>query len=258
MASAGQHGVCGAVITYDELDSTNSEAMRRVATGERGPLWILARRQTAGRGRSGRDWSSPRGNFAASLIFEPGCAAAIMPQLSLVAGVAVHRALEAVWPEGVANRRLRLKWPNDILADGAKLAGILVESTSFGTGLVAVIGVGINIADRPEVLNRDITCLADHAKSLPAIEGFQSILAAHLSDCLMIWQSGAGFGELRREWLDRAGSIGDPISVNIGSGPVTGTFAGLDTDGALLLCDANGRQLRFTFGDVTLNSTAKV
>lgn len=258
MTTADHSGARDGVITYDEIDSTNSEAMRRVAAGERGPLWILAHRQTAGRGRSGRDWSSPRGNFAGSFIFEPGCAVAAVPQLSLLAGVAVHRAIELVWPDGVANGRVRLKWPNDLLVDGAKLAGILVESTSFGAGLVAVAGFGTNIQERPDVAGRDVTCLADHVHRPPTVGEFRSVLAACLNACLDTWQSGAGFEALRVDWLGRAGSIGDPISVNTGSGPVAGTFAGLDTDGALLLCAADDRLLRFTFGDVTLNSTLKV
>jgi BirA family transcriptional regulator, biotin operon repressor / biotin---[acetyl-CoA-carboxylase] ligase len=258
MTTTDHSGVRGAVITYDEIDSTNSEAMRRVAAGERGPLWILAHRQTAGRGRSGRAWASPKGNFSGSLIFEPGCAPAIVPQLSLLAGIAVHRAIEAMWPEGAASRRLRLKWPNDLLIDGAKVAGILVESTNFGAGLVAVVGIGTNIRQRPDVADRGVTCLAAHSPDPPTVDQFHAILAACLSDCLQTWQSGTGFEALRVEWLARAGSIGDPIAVNTGSGPVAGTFAGLDTDGALLLCAADDRLLRFTFGDVTLNTTLKV
>lgn len=258
MTTADQDRACGSVLTYDELDSTNSEAMRRVAAGERGPLWILANRQTAGRGRSGRNWATPTGNFAASLIFEPGCPTAMVPQLSLVAGVAVHRALDAVWPAGAADGRLRLKWPNDIMVAGAKMGGILVESTNFGTGLVAVIGIGVNIAVCPDGAERAVTCLAEYSTKLPGVEDFRSTLATRLRDCLDTWQFGVGFGALRAEWLGRSGPIGEPMSVNTGIGRVSGTFAGLDTDGALLLCDANMRQLRFTFGDVTLNTTAKV
>ncbi len=258
MSTPGPGSVRGAVVTFDQLDSTNSEAMRRVAAGERGPLWILAHRQTAGRGRSGREWVSPRGNLAVSLIFMPQCLPAQVPQLSLIAGVAVHQALESLWPEGVAGRRLRLKWPNDLLIGQAKLGGILVESTRFSADLVAVIGIGINIAATPDILDRSVTSMAEHVPGPPAAEVLVSHIAARLDACLAEWSQPAGFDGLRRQWLARAGPIGEAMSVNTGAGAVAGTFAGLDTDGALLLCGANDRQLRFTFGDVTLNTTLKV
>lgn len=248
----------GAVVTYDQIDSTNTEAMRRVAAGERGPLWILAHQQTAGRGRSGRDWASPRGNLAVSLIFTPHCLPAHIPQLSLIAGVAVHQALATLWPDGAASRRLRLKWPNDLLIDQAKLGGILVESTSFSGDLVAVIGIGVNIAATPDVQDRAVTAMAEHVAIPPRAEALVALIAERLDACLAEWSGPAGFDRLRTQWLDRAGPIGEAMSVNSGAGAVAGTFAGLDTDGALLLCGANDSRLRFTFGDVTLNTILKV
>ena len=258
MVTPGPDSVRSAVVTYDQLDSTNSEAMRRVAAGERGPLWILAHQQTAGRGRSGRDWASPRGNLAVSLIFRPHCLPANVPQLSLIAGVAAHQALATLWPEGAASRRLRLKWPNDVLIDRAKLGGILVESTSFAGDLVAVIGIGVNIAATPDVLDRAVTSMAEHVANPPRAEALVALIAERLDACLAQWSKPAGFDALRSQWLDRAGSIGEAMSVNTGAGAVAGTFAGLDTDGALLLCGANDSRLRFTFGDVTLNTILKV
>ena len=258
MTTTDRVGVRGRVVVHDELDSTNSEGMRRIAAGERGPLWILAHRQTAGRGRSGRDWRSPRGNLAVSLIFMPQCPSENVPQLSLLAGVAVHEALEMIWPEGAARRRLRLKWPNDLLIDAAKLGGILVESTSYGDGPVAVIGIGVNVVSRPDLAERAITCLSDHVANPPDAEALVTLIAARMEHGLGGWRQGAHFATLRAEWLARAGAIGEPMTVNAGTGPVEGTFAGLDTDGALLLCGANDSQLRFTFGDVTLTTTLKV
>ena len=216
MITPGPGSVRGAVVTFDQLDSTNSEAMRRVAAGERGPLWLLAHQQTAGRGRSGRDWASPRGNLAVSLIFMLQCLPAHVPQLSLIAGLAVHQALATLWPDGAASRRLRLKWPNDLLIDKAKLGGILVESTRYAADLVAVIGIGVNIAAPPVMLDRAVTAMAEHVSGPPAAEVLVSLLAERLDACLAEWSKPAGFDCLRTQWLDRAGPIGEAMSVNTG------------------------------------------
>lgn len=246
-----------AVVEYDEIDSTNAEAMRRAAAGELGPLWITAARQTAGRGRSGRGWASPQGNLAASLIFEPNCPPHNVPNLSLLAGIAVHDALSAFWPDGRVARRLRLKWPNDVLIDAAKLGGILVEATTIAGQLVVVIGIGINIRHRPVIEGRATTSLSEHAATVPDAPALLAVISARLQDWLAVWKGGADFSTILTAWHDRAGPLGEAMSINSGDGPVHGTFGGLDMEGALLLCDANGRRLRFTFGDVSLQTASK-
>jgi len=237
-----------ALIHLDEVDGTNAEAMRRVMAGERGPAWIVADRQTAGRGRSGRQWDSQPGNLFASHVAALACPPAKAGQLSLVAGVAVFDALSRVGaPEG-----LRLKWPNDILVGAAKLGGILVESsTRSGEGTVAVIGIGLNLDSAPDDLGRSATFLARHGLSLSPREAL-CFLAQTMKEWIEIWDNGAGFARVREDWLLRAGPIGEPLVVNAGTGPVTGAFAGIDESGALLLADASGNWRSFAFGDVTL------
>lgn len=246
-----------AVDWFDTLDSTMAEASRRVAEGERGPVWIAARRQTAGRGRAGRAWQSDPGNLAATLILSPACAAADLPQLGLVAGLAVGDAVNTVMSMPARERSarqldVRLKWPNDVLIDGRKVCGILVESTSMGAVTVAAVGIGVNIAHAPALEDgRSAIALFDCGVDIqPA--AFLEILDRAVLSALSAWDDGAGFAGIRQRWLDASLPIGTAMSVNAGNGPIQGRFAGLDGDGALLLRDAADSVARFTFGDVLL------
>ncbi len=244
-----------AVIFYDEIGSTNAEAMRLALGGDPGPLWVAARRQTAGRGRSGRSWSSESGNLFASHLFSSLCDVSSAHQVSLLAGVAAHDALV------LANRSnpiagLRVKWPNDVLIGTAKLAGILLESVVGSDGrLRIVVGIGINLAWHPRDLGRAATCLAEQGVDI-APESMLRHLAWAMQHWLAIWQDGAKFGVVREAWLQRAGPIGEAVGVNTGSGRLDGQFAGLAVDGALLLATGNGQTERVTFGDVTILAEA--
>lgn len=245
------------IIDLDEIDSTNTEAMRRIAAGERGPLWITAKVQTAGKGRSGRAWVSDSGNLYASLIIALECEAAVAHQLSFVAGVAVADAIRAEAAPG-SLPGLRLKWPNDVLLDGGKLSGMLLESTTdLQTGtLVAVLGIGINIAAPPVDLGRAIASLGGSGITTDRMKLIRALSTAILH-WLTVWNSGSGFEGVRSAWLKRAGPIGEPMSINADRGAVSGQFAGIDRDGALLLTLDHGETRRFTHGDVTLDRGAR-
>ncbi|MCC7253872.1 biotin--[acetyl-CoA-carboxylase] ligase [Hyphomicrobium sp.] len=230
------------------VDSTNVEAMRRAQAGERGPLWIMADVQTAGRGRSGRSWSSETGNLHASLLLTLALPQPKAYQLALVTGVAVFDALRAVLrpvPPG-----LRLKWPNDILIDGEKTGGILIESSAGADGLAAVVGIGLNVRTSPAGLDRPATHLAAHG-ACPEPSVLLASIADALTAWLATWDEGRGFAAVREAWLNRAHPIGERMGINTGTEHVVGAFAGLDPEGALLL-DAEGSVRRFTFGDVAL------
>jgi len=237
------------IVRLEEVDSTNAEAMRLVVAGERGPLWIRADRQLSGRGRSGRTWMSQPGNLFASYVCALDVPLGKAGQLSLVAGLAL---VDAVARAGSVDG-LRLKWPNDILIGQAKAGGILVESTSRPPqpGIVAVVGTGLNLVSAPENLGRSATFLAAAGISLSPDEAL-CFLAQTMDDWMNIWDRGRGFAHVRDKWLDHAGPIGEALTVNAGAGPVSGRFAGLDDEGALLLDVDDGRQLSFSFGDVTL------
>ncbi len=254
MADETRTGRAVGIIGFDEIDSTNAEALRRAAQGEQGPLWITAARQTLGRGRSGRSWVSAPGALAATLLFRPTCDVACLPQLSLVAGVAAYDAIAEALP--VADRSsLRLKWPNDVLLGAAKVSGILVESMMLGQAVTAAIGIGINVDVAPDVGGRSVVSLASHGATRNAAEVGIS-LYGQLGRWLDVWDGGANFGEIRTAWLARGSALGEPMSINAGDGPVTGRFAGLDADGALLLDVGDEAARRFTFGDVALGAAA--
>ena len=240
------------IVELEETDSTQAEAQRRAAQGERGPVWISTARQTRGRGRSGRAWASLTGNLAATLLFEPGCPAALLPQLSLVTGVAAFDAVAAHFDPVAGTPPLRLKWPNDLLVGDAKLAGILVESMLQGASIAAMAGIGLNIVKAPAIEGRVLTCLADHMPHPPMAAALLRELAQRMHDWLQVWDKGAGFPLIREAWLSRGLPQGTAMTVNAGDGPVGGTFAGLDIDGALLLLEPSGDRRRFSWGDVTL------
>ena len=247
------------VIEFDKIDSTNLEALRRVAAGERGPVWLLAERQTGGRGRSGRTWISAPGNLAATLLLAPGCALAELQQLSLLSGVAVHDALTRRMPN-LRVGTLLLKRPNDLLADGTKLGGMLIESTTVGADTVAVIGIGVNIVSGP-VLDGRATASTAHLGASPTPRAMLDVLDATMQHWLGVWQRGAGFTAIRAAWLQRAMPIGQPMTINTGAETIYGAFNGIDETGALLVDSVppnSGDIRRFSFGDVSLLSPRHV
>lgn len=247
------------LLTFDEIGSTNAEAMRLGRAGETGPLWIWARMQTRGRGRSGRTWASPPGNLYASLLIRLDCSPDAVHQLSLLAGVATYEAVRSACSRsGGAVSGLRLKWPNDVLIDDAKLAGILPECTRVpgsSNAFLAVVGIGINLATHPEGLGRSVTDLAAHGCLVEPAD-MLSELAAAMHQWLTEWDNGAGFARVREAWLERAGRPGEHITINTGQEVVEGSFLGIDPSGALVLRDPSGAQRRFTYGDVTLGAAA--
>ena len=236
-------------VILDEIDSTNRDAFQRAAAGEVGPLWIMARRQTAGRGRSGRQWASEPGNLYASLLVKLACSPAVVPQLSLLAGVAVMDAI-AQAAGGVAPG-LRLKWPNDVLIGQAKCAGILAESISGHDAVTAVVGTGLNLAWHPTDLGRAATNLAEHGVQVSP-DAMLGLLAAAMQHWLAVWDCGTGFAQVRSAWLERAGPVGESCSVHTRAERIEGIFVGLDSGGALLMQDREGRQRSIAFGDVML------
>ena len=238
-------------IVLEDASSTNSEAFARALRGETGPLWIVARRQSQGRGRSGRQWASEPGNLYASLLQRLVCRHSVVHQLSLLAGVATMEAI--VGAAGAPIAGLRLKWPNDVLIGEAKCAGILPESQigAAGSEAVVVIGIGINLATHPAALGRAATHLAAHGVKVKP-ETMLGFLAAAVERWVEVWDLGAGFARVRAAWLGYAGAVGESLSVHTGREHIAGTFLGLDDGGALLMRDGEGRSRRLTFGDVTL------
>jgi len=244
------------LVPLERVESTNSEAMGLAAAGDPGRVWVTAGEQVKGRGRSGRVWASGPGNLYASLLLRLGCPAAMAQQMALVAGVAVIDAIRSLgtMPEaGPAPAGLRLKWPNDVLIGTAKVGGILLESSQGlgGPGLVTVVGIGLNVAGVPDGLGRSATSLASEGLHVDRAVVL-SELAAAMDRALKVWDEGSGFATIRDRWQASGGRHGEPLIVRLSAGPVSGSFGGLDVDGALLLLDAMGVAHRFTYGDVSL------
>jgi BirA family biotin operon repressor/biotin-[acetyl-CoA-carboxylase] ligase len=223
---------------HAELDSTNEEARRLADTGEIGPVWIMAQRQSAGRGRRGRAWQTMDGNLAATLLLYPDAPQAITGQLSFVAALAAADTLAQCAP----NAAVTVKWPNDVLVNGAKIAGILLEAGAGQSGKAwLAIGIGINLAGHPEGTEFPATSLAHQGIAAPSPEQALTILAARFAHWYDLWMK-AGFETLRAAWLARAFGIGAPICARLPHETREGVFEGIDQSGALLLNE--GGQVR--------------
>lgn len=230
-----------------ETGSTNADLAGRIAAGARAPEgdWLVADRQTAGRGRQGRAWTGGHGNFMGSTVVHVQTGDLPAHRLSLVAGVAVHAAILATAPN-LAD--LMLKWPNDVLAGAAKLAGVLLERL----GDSVVVGVGVNLAKAPDIPGRATASLAGIGYRVER-DAFAQALEASWNQVLESWHAGC-WHQLRADWLTRAHPIGSALSVHGGDGKaLSGTFAGVDADGALQLQLADGTRRTIHAGDVTLD-----
>tara|TARA_R110002110_G_scaffold34834_3_gene118129 strand:- start:7048 stop:7815 length:768 start_codon:yes stop_codon:yes gene_type:complete len=236
---------------FVEIDSTNEEARRLAEAGEVGPLWIVAGRQTAGRGRRGRSWASPAGNFMGTYFFRPRCGPRRAGEMSFVAAVAVHDAVSSLLPPP-SRPRLKLKWPNDLLHDGAKLAGILLESSGVAGAEVAwlAVGMGVNLAHHPEGLEYPATSLPAFGLAAVTPDDALAALAASFDRWIAVWRGVQGFAAIREAWLARAQGLGGPVTVRLERETIEGSFEGLAPDGALQLRLADGALRLIAAGDV--------
>ena len=226
--SAARAGV--GLLAYNEIDSTNAEALRLARAGETGPLWITARTQSAGRGRRGRSWISEAGNLYATLLLTDPSPSDVAPQLSFVAALALHEAVAARAPD--LKPRLKLKWPNDLLCDKLKVAGILIEGE--GMPLLVAIGFGVNCVHHPEDGDYPATDLRA-SKATVSAESLFYALSATMMGRLAQWDRGRGFAVIRQDWLAHASGIGGDIRVQLSDRQLFGRFEALDGTGRLIL-----------------------
>ncbi len=225
-----------------ETGSTNADMLALAAAGAAGGSWLRAERQTAGKGRQGRAWESPVGNFYGSTLVRLRPTDPPAPTLALITVVALEEAVRVFLPTGAT-----IKWPNDLLIDGAKLSGVLLERA----GDAVVVGIGVNLAHHPDLPDRPATSLAAQGVAVAAAT-FAEVLAESFARWLSRWR-GEGLDPIRQRWLDRAHPTGTALTARLPDGTAhDGLFDGLTGDGALILRLADGSRHVIHAGDVFL------
>jgi BirA family biotin operon repressor/biotin-[acetyl-CoA-carboxylase] ligase len=240
------------LVAFDEVGSTNTEAMARARAGERGPVWFVTTLQTAGRGRRHRPWVAPRGNLASSILEVMQVAPSVAATLGFAAGLALEAALRRLSANGA---QFSLKWPNDVLADSHKLAGILLEAESISDSLAVVVGIGTNVVAAPEGTPTPATSLHALGMNIDA-ETLFAALSDGWAEFRGIWDNGRGFAEIRRLWLARAAGLGRAVAIKSGGSAIEGTFDTIDEQGCMIVRTATGARVPVTAGDVYFGAAA--
>lgn len=260
------------LVSFDTIGSTNAEALERARNGEEGPLWLVSKRQESGRGRRGRAWATEEGNLAATLLVTGRYDLARVATLGFVAGLALSDGLRAILPAGhevsVAldgaqssaaspkRSRIELKWPNDVLFGGAKLAGILLETSLLADGrFAAAIGIGVNVVSHPDGLPYPATHVGAIAGDIGAEKVFLALSDAWL-DNAACWNEGRGLARLRERWLERAAGLGSAVAVQVDGQVVRGIFETIDEDCRFVIRKPDGSLTRITAGDVHFGAVA--
>lgn len=241
------------VIRRSETVSTNLDVLDLARSGDPGRVWVVAERQSGGRARRGREWTSETGNlYSSALVIDP-CFPAHLPELPFVAALAAHRAVRRVAGGGV--RAIGIKWPNDLMIGGRKVAGILLESSRTPDGRTAVaVGIGINCKHHPLGTETPATSLLAEG-----VDVFPEVLFAELgrafAEVYAIWDNGRNFAAVRQAWLDAAIGIGGPVRVRLVDGEDRGIFEAIDEAGLLVLARADGTRRSVSAGDVFFPAT---
>jgi BirA family transcriptional regulator, biotin operon repressor / biotin---[acetyl-CoA-carboxylase] ligase len=248
------------LVAFDSIGSTNAEALRHARKGERGPTWFVTSEQTAGRGRRQRAWIAPRGNLASSVLETLDATPAAAATLGFAAALALEVALSRVSGRrgGATTEPVKsaLKWPNDVWAQGEKLAGILLEAEAVpGDRLAVVAGIGTNIVAAPEGTPTPATSLLKLGIEISAEDLFAALSESWV-EAYGIWDRGRGFHEIQRLWLAKAAGLGQPVAVRTASADVTGTFETIDGSGCMIVRTSSGDRVPISAGDVYFGSAA--
>lgn len=235
-------------LALNQCGSTNAECINAAGEGDPGKLWITAKSQTGGKGSRGRSWVSEPGNLYASLLLVDACPRRHLAELTFVAAIAVRDALKLI--ARLSSLEISLKWPNDVLLDGKKVSGILLESSTIGDTAITAIGIGINCKHHPAETNYPATDLAEAGYEIEPDE-LLNILSQCMADAINVWNKGINFEAVRHNWLSDAHRLGETISINLpGRETISGKFQTIDDQGLLLLEQASGELMRISVGDV--------
>jgi len=256
------------LFAHDTIGSTSVEALKAAEQGDEGRLWVASREQTAGVGRRGRKWLTPHGNLAASVLTVTHVSLERAATLGFAAGLSLVEALGRVAPaldistalDGSerAKSRLMLKWPNDLVANGAKIAGILLQAEPMPGGNVAVVvGIGVNVAIAPEVPDQpSVSMTALGVRTSP-----EEVLAELAESWLryeQLWDHGNGLPDIRDLWLHHASGIGGEVAVRMDGEIVRGRFETIDDHGCLVVLRNDGSRRRVAAGEVHFGAVASL
>ena len=253
---------------FDTVGSTNAVALERAAAGDTGPLWLVTQNQQQGRGRRGREWKTQQGNLAATLLFTPESGLKHAATLGFVAGLSLADALAAAASDinfgiGVdggsiaeGRGRFELKWPNDVLAGGAKLSGILLESTALpNQQFLLAIGIGVNVVAYPDDTPYPATSLAALGSSCNAQRLFLALSDAWIEN-LRLWAEGRGLSAIRERWLKQAAGLNSQVAIRIDGEVVRGIFETIDDQCRFVIRKPDGGQVTVSAGDVHFGAVA--
>ncbi|WP_408873207.1 biotin--[acetyl-CoA-carboxylase] ligase [Gluconobacter roseus] len=236
---------------HETLGSTSDLCKARAEAGEPDHLAIQAFSQTSGRGTRGRTWTDPGGNLAISLLFRPADPTAFIAALPFVMAVSLFETATHFCPTATGPSPLMVKWPNDLLLDGRKMAGVLIETGGPQHSPWVVVGIGANLRQAPEIPGRRLAALSEKTDA-PSAEAFGKALVAQIDRWNAV-QEREGFAPVRAAWLARAHPVGSPLAVQGCETYITGSFSGLDAQGRLLLALPNGETIPVVTGDILLD-----
>lgn len=237
------------LLTFDSIDSTNSEALRLAKLGVDENYVILSESQTFGRGRYGRMWDSAPGNLYMSILLNSDIFFSIQSELSFVASLSVYDAIKNMLQEKNLSFEMRLKWPNDIMINGAKIAGILLESIKYNDRHYLVIGMGVNVKNAPSLEGRKITFLNDLSLGPVSIRVILDSVMNSFTHYYDLWQK-FGFANIRKIWLENSYKQGEIITFSDGKNFIKGSFIDIDANGAIRLRLDSGKIYSSSVGEV--------
>lgn len=239
------------LLIFDQIDSTNNEALRLAKAKVIGDFVIVARKQTAGKGQKGRKWESIPGNLHASLLLQSELDLNRLKELSFLTAVVLHKTVsDFVKKLNAPKIDIKLKWPNDVLIDGKKLAGILLESARINDINYVIIGVGVNTHFVPKINNTPVTSLLNEGMILRDSGDFLNQFIINFYSRFKKWQSENSFAPIKKEWQKNAYNLNEIITLDDGVQKISGIFTGIDKEGAICI-KINDEQVRkFSAGDL--------
>ncbi len=238
------------LLIFDEIDSTNSEAIRLAKSGVEGEFIIWSASQTAGRGRNNKYWSSESGNLYVSLLLNRDIPLNKQPQLSFVAAVALYDSIMFFAQQNQIPLKLSLKWPNDLLVEDKKLSGILLESINIFQTSYLVVGVGVNVKATPHNLaGVPVTSLLDEGVYILDNSALLNSFIEFFEKYFANWHR-KGFACIRSAWLKRAYKLNQLVTVSDGQNKISGKFKGIDTEGGIIIELSTGEQRILSAGEL--------